>query len=532
MITKINMKRTFVTFAVGEVYEKLSKVLESSINSFSDYKLIIYTPEDFDIEYKSELWNGPRSINFSYKILSCLKALENHDEVVWLDNDCVATYNIDKIWNNKIESYPLLPRHRFYNFEKWPHTKVNYRDPNLLVKAKEKIGIIDNDFDNNYLQACCMFFNKNCKEFLDKVMYYYQDYDSSIFPFGDESIINLLIWKDKYKLNLGDVSICSHYFSPYKINEFINLKNADDYPKIFDLNHIGFPNNNKQDDKYATHNRLGLINNNFENILFIHGSKSDSLHNSFLTNMINKLKIKSNIETDMKKVIVFGFSHCGTTILKSIIGHIPDVHEIIDETDVITDSDIINAGDKNFILCKYPQAKDIFFTDLYDDYIKIFIIRNPLWVYSSLNKRTNYNITNYHSIDKFINVCNLYNYYKNNPKNNLYLIRYEDIFNNNYDELKSILNNIGFEYNDSIFNNELYVNKSHSHITEIPKDIVDNTDHDRYRTYQINQPFKKNNDIEKIDLIYSQIHTMINSDEIKSIYPNIFNTIKDFKLVK
>ncbi len=35
------MKRTFVTFAVGEIYEKLSKVLESSINSFSEYKLTI-----------------------------------------------------------------------------------------------------------------------------------------------------------------------------------------------------------------------------------------------------------------------------------------------------------------------------------------------------------------------------------------------------------------------------------------------------------------------------------------------------------
>jgi hypothetical protein len=126
----------------------------------------------------------------------------------------------------------------------------------------------------------------------------------------------------------------------------------------------------------------------------------------------------------------------------------------------------------------------------------------------------------------------LYNHYKTNPKSNLYLIRYEDIFNDNYSELKSILDNIGFEYNDSIFNNELYVNKSHSHITEIPKDVVDNTDHDRYRTYQINQPFKKNNDIEKIDLFYSQIHTIINSDEIKSIYPNIFNTVKDFRLKK
>ncbi len=278
------MKRTFVTFAVGEIYEKLSKVLESSINSFSEYKLIIYKPEDFDIEYKPELWDGPRSINFSYKILSCLKALENYDEVVWLDNDCVVTYNIDKIWNYKVENYPLLPKHRFYNFEVWPHAKVNHRDPNLLKIAKEKIGV-DSDFDNIYLQACCMLFNKNCKSFLDEIMYYYKDYDSSIYPFGDETIINLLIWKNKYKLNLGDVFLCSYYFSSNKINEFINLKKSDDYPKIFDRQSY---NNNE----CVLSCRLGLINNNFDNILFLHGSKSESLHNSFLINMINKNKSK------------------------------------------------------------------------------------------------------------------------------------------------------------------------------------------------------------------------------------------------
>ena len=282
----INMKRIFVTFASGEIYEKLSKVLKDSINSFSNYDLITYKPEDFDIKWEPENWQT--GYVYIFKVLSCLKALENYDEVVWLDNDCVVTYNIDKIWNYKIENYPLLPKHRFYNFEKWPHHKVDYTNSNLLVKGKEKIGITNSDFNSTYLQACCMLFNKDCKEFLDKVIYYYQDYDSSIFPYGDETIINLLIWKNNYKLNLGNVSLCSYYFSPYKINEFINLKNSDDYPKLFDLNYIGFPNNHDEEKKFANHNRLGLIKNNFEDILFFHGSKSDSLHNSFLEKMINK----------------------------------------------------------------------------------------------------------------------------------------------------------------------------------------------------------------------------------------------------
>ena len=34
----------------------------------------------------------------------------------------------------------------------------------------------------------------------------------------------------------------------------------------------------------------------------------------------------------MNKILICGFPHSGTTILKCIIGHIKDVEEIIDET--------------------------------------------------------------------------------------------------------------------------------------------------------------------------------------------------------
>ena len=37
----------------------------------------------------------------------------------------------------------------------------------------------------------------------------------------------------------------------------------------------------------------------------------------------------------MNKIIIFGFPHCGTTILKSIIGHIDEVQEIIHECSYI-----------------------------------------------------------------------------------------------------------------------------------------------------------------------------------------------------
>ena len=133
--------------------------------------------------------------------------------------------------------------------------------------------------------------------------------------------------------------------------------------------------------------------------------------------------------TNPQKIIVFGYSHCGTTILKSIIGHIDDVEEIINECLTIDKSTT-----KKYILCKSAQTKSKFFGKRYKDYIKIFIIRNPLFVFSSINKRkNNYKLSKYHSIEKYIYTVQRFIKYKNNPEKNIYTIKYEDLFKNNHE---------------------------------------------------------------------------------------------------
>ena len=219
----------------------------------------------------------------------------------------------------------------------------------------------------------------------------------------------------------------------------------------------------------------------------------------------------------MKKIIIFGFPHCGTSILKSILGHIDSVHEIYNETNIIHNTSINN---KSYILCKYPLTNEEFFTTKYDDYIKIFIVRNPLYVFSSINKRFSYKIPGECSINNYINTLNKFNYYKNNKKENLYLIRYEDIFDDNYKNLKDILNSIGLTYTDHIFNNTEFVNTIVSSV-KIPDKPPSNTDHKEYRTWQINQPFINNNDISKIDLTPEQLKKIKENQIINIIYPNL-----------
>ena len=79
----------------------------------------------------------------------------------------------------------------------------------------------------------------------------------------------------------------------------------------------------------------------------------------------------------------------------------------------------------------------------------------------------------------------------------IYTIKYEDLFENNYDELKKILNDIGFQYDESIFDNSKYNNVIINGVKLLDKKPPNNKN-EQYRTWQINKPFISNNDISKI----------------------------------
>lgn len=233
------------------------------------------------------------------------------------------------------------------------------------------------------------------------------------------------------------------------------------------------------------------------------------------------------MEQKYKKIIIFGFPHCGTTILRSIIGHIGNVYDIADEKMHI-DDDIMDYNNYDFVLCKWPYliTESELLTKYYD-YIKIFIIRNPLYVFSSLNKRLKYDSSAFdknHNIDKYIETVKQFNIL-NNTKNvnsidNLFLIKYEDIFECNYKNLRYIFDKIGFNYNDDIFDNSKYVNKNRSQENLIvPKVAPPEYEHSQYRLFQINQKFENNNDTSKIDLTKEQYHILTTDVNILTTYP-------------
>jgi hypothetical protein len=219
----------------------------------------------------------------------------------------------------------------------------------------------------------------------------------------------------------------------------------------------------------------------------------------------------------MSKILICGFPHCGTTILKSIIGHIDEVDEMINEATIIE-----RTTDKKYILCKTPFTLQKYFEDKYKDYIKIFIVRNPLFVFSSLNKRFNYKPSRGHTITDYIHTIKLFIELEKNPRDNVYTIRYEDLFPNHFEKLRTILDSIGFNYTDDIFDNTKYKNEAHSG-TKLVTNKPSNIHHSVYRTWQINQPFVSNNEPSKIDLLEEQRNELINNTHILTIYPEIKN---------
>jgi hypothetical protein len=240
----------------------------------------------------------------------------------------------------------------------------------------------------------------------------------------------------------------------------------------------------------------------------------------------------------MKKILIFGYSHCGTTILKSIISHIESVYTLLNnksEIKEINENDINNINNENnkyeYILCKYSKTKIDFFKSKYKDYIKIFIIRNPLYVFSSINNRCCINCE-CHSLNEYIYVCKLFNNYLLKSIDNLYLIKYEDIFIDNFLNLKTILDKINFVYTEDIFDNTKYINFTNNKLLSIPIYKPDEKNNLEYRTWQINQPFINNNDNNKINLTKEQFNIIINNRYINNIYKDINKMdIKDINII-
>ena len=236
-----------------------------------------------------------------------------------------------------------------------------------------------------------------------------------------------------------------------------------------------------------------------------------------------------------KKIIfIFGFHHSGTTMLRTTLSHIDNSYTIIEETDPDSCEKIIESTNYKYYILKNPEIKKKYFQDKYNQIYKIFLIRNPLCVISSCNKRypdklkdQNYvsrNMTNYLDMVKA--------YCLEDQINNMFHLKYENMFLNQYQYIKEILNKISIDFTDMIFDNTLYCNISHRNQTfsEIPATRPQDIHHKNLRLYQINQQFINNNDYSSLYLNKYQLDSIMRNNYITQIYPEINSIIINQKI--
>jgi hypothetical protein len=207
----------------------------------------------------------------------------------------------------------------------------------------------------------------------------------------------------------------------------------------------------------------------------------------------------------VKKILVTGFPHSGTTILRAKIGECKNIYEA--QYECVDPPNFYPAMPYDFYVWKHPFLDTPFRNHTfaikpdskYVDTIVIPIIRNPWNIFSSLHKRGTqsgefsiYDSRQGHSLPWYENTCEvIFDAFQKNYKD-VYPIKYEEMFDNNFEKLRNIFDSIGLEYDDDIFEKRT---KDFRH--NDAKYVEDYNKNGKYdgglRAWQINQPFQNMN---------------------------------------
>jgi len=216
-----------------------------------------------------------------------------------------------------------------------------------------------------------------------------------------------------------------------------------------------------------------------------------------------------------KKILITGFPHSGTSILKSKLGECPNLYECVYEESFVKEEHIAKEQGKEYILTKTPilpidiRAGGIHFTRVpesrYYEYIIILVVRNPWNVFTSLikdgkdplNKFEVNQSQDYHiRLSEWLVASQFFLNAKQSKLEDVYTIKYEDFFTNNFENLYRLMDSIGLQYSENIFSEKT---KNYIHAPGVNYDNIDPNDVSyaknrlELRTWQINQPFQNMN---------------------------------------
>ncbi len=234
-----------------------------------------------------------------------------------------------------------------------------------------------------------------------------------------------------------------------------------------------------------------------------------------------------------KKILITGFPHSGTSILKSKLGECTNLYECVYEQDFVREEHIAIQQGKEFTLAKTPilpidiRAGGIHFTRVpdsrYYEYIIILVVRNPWNIFTSLIKdgkdplnkfEIDQNYDYHMRVSEWMVASQFFLNAKESDLQDIYTIKYEDFFTNNFENLYNLMDSIGLEYSENIFKEKT---KNYIHAPGVNYDNIDpnNISYSKnrleLRTWQINQPFQNMNS--EVD-IPEELNKILSESEI------------------
>jgi hypothetical protein len=206
-----------------------------------------------------------------------------------------------------------------------------------------------------------------------------------------------------------------------------------------------------------------------------------------------------------QRILVTGFPHCGTTILRAKIGDCKDVYDSVGEF-AEPQNYSTNIPNKWFVWkCPFlhSEFRNNTFSIKKDTWLEhdiiIPIIRNPWNVFTSLHRRgvdnNDFNVLDNkqgHSPSYYINAAHVILDAFEKKYDKVYPIKYEDMFDNDFEKLREIFDSIGLEYDESLFYSRTKIYK-HNSIPFVEDYDVTQPYAGEIRAWQINQPFQNMN---------------------------------------
>jgi hypothetical protein len=146
----------------------------------------------------------------------------------------------------------------------------------------------------------------------------------------------------------------------------------------------------------------------------------------------------------------------------------------------------------------------------------VMIIKNPYDIFGSITKRFGHLNQQHHTINDWINHAKLFLKFKNSPADNVFVMKYEEMFKNDFAKVKSMFEFLGLQYTEKEIihsQRKAYITSERLHIAPV---APARTSHGPFRQWQMNQ---------KIKNMTGESSKFLSPDIIKEL--NALSTVKE-----